>query len=128
MTQLRKVKYKLENSKTSKVGFFHIFKKNISENGSEIVLGIIEDEKTGNLFEIQIANFSFTKEDVENVIPNSISKNASTVNESSDFIFEDDNDDLPFNVSDDFKTATDKNGNIIDFDGNIIGHISEQPV
>lgn len=37
MQQLRTVKYKLENSKTSKVGFFHIFKKNISENGSEII-------------------------------------------------------------------------------------------
>ena len=62
MQQLREVKYKLEDSKTSKVGFFHIFKKNISENGSEIILGIIEDEKTGNLFEIQIADFSFNKE------------------------------------------------------------------
>ncbi len=95
MTQLRKVKYKLENSKTSKVGFFHIFKKNISENGSEIILGIIEDDKTGNLHEISIANFSFFNEVIQVSPKKNLLKNTnSTI--SSDSFNESEHDDLPF--------------------------------
>ena len=95
MTQLRKVKYKLENSKTSKFGFFHIFKKNISENGSEIILGIIEDDKTGELHEISIANFSFLNEVIKDSHKKNLLENT-TSTFSSDSFDESEHDDLPY--------------------------------
>lgn len=117
MTQLRKVKYKLENSKTSKVGFFHIFKKNISENGSEIILGIIEDDKTGELHEISIANFLFSKEKI------SKQKNK---HENS---FTDTLTKFPLDLDNDLHAyPTDEEGNYYDNKGNLLGNFNEQSV
>ena len=95
MQQLRTIKYKLENSKTHRTGYFHIFKKNISENGSEIILGIIEDDETGNLYEIPIADFSFVKEVLQKQTKKSIIKENVQAPYKTNFD-ESEHDDLPY--------------------------------
>ena len=106
---LRLVEYITSNHEYRK-GLFHLWKKNILENGSEHYTGLIEGLSTGTMIEDDYSTIRFLnpKEMLDFLPENPLN----ITNEKE-------------NIDEDMLPITDKDGNYLDLDGNIIGNVND---
>lgn len=118
---LRLVEY-INSNHEYKKGLFHLWKKNILENGSEHYTGLIEDLSTGTMVEDDYNTIRFLNpEEVSDLLPQNESKSEKPFLDTLDkFPIDLDNDAEPY--------PQDEEGNFIDENGKIIGNIEDYKI
>lgn len=118
---LRLVEYITTNYEYRK-GLFHLWKKNILENGSEHYTGLIEDLSTGTMVEDDYNTIRFlNSKEVSDLLPQNEYK--------SEKPFLDTLDKFPIDLDSDTEPyPQDEEGNFIDENGKIIGNIEDNKI